>query len=134
VNAHPREPQDHYEPAPRPLPPAADVVAAEDVHQDGDHDPDPDHPGEEDDHRPQDVQERVVGRYHHVVALLGIAAGTGDPTQPAHQNEPCGPRSRATSPGISLRFRSLSGATPAPTSRPPPPPAAGWRFPWRSWT
>ena len=49
------------------LVPAADVVAAEDVDEAGDRDPDPGEPGEEDDDRPEDFPELIVGRYEHVL-------------------------------------------------------------------
>ena len=41
----------------------SDVVAAEDVRDDPDQDPEPNHPEEEDEHRPQDVEKRVIRRY-----------------------------------------------------------------------
>src|SRR5436190_2900815 len=59
------ERQDDQEHHPGGLCPAADVRPAEDVGEDDDHHPDPDHPREEDDHAPEDVDKRVVGRNYH---------------------------------------------------------------------
>ncbi len=59
VRQHPdqREEQDEHEP--QGLGPAGQVMAAEDVDDDGDQDPEPDHPQEDHEDRPEHVQYRV---------------------------------------------------------------------------
>src|SRR5262249_41751805 len=54
------ERQEDAEHDPAGLGPAGDVVASEEVGEDRDQKPEPDHPAEEDEDRPKDVQERVV--------------------------------------------------------------------------
>jgi hypothetical protein len=72
VDQHAEERQHDHEHHPRRLAPAADVVAAEQVSEHRDDDPEPDHPAEEDDDRPEDVQERVVGSNQHLVIVLSV--------------------------------------------------------------
>jgi hypothetical protein len=74
IDQHAEPRQDDDEDHPERLGEAADVVAAEHVDQDGDHDPDPDHPDEEDDHRPKNVRERIVSRYRHSRAPSSLAS------------------------------------------------------------
>src|SRR3954452_5055530 len=59
VDQHTEERQDDQEYDPRGLRPARDV-APEQVAEAQDQDPDPGHPAEEDDHRPEDVHKRIV--------------------------------------------------------------------------
>ena len=58
---HADQRQEDDEQRPAGLGPAGLVAAGEVVRQHHDQQPDPDDPGEEDEHRPHDVQERVVG-------------------------------------------------------------------------
>ena len=59
----------------RTLPPPLDVVPAEDVHQDPEQDHEPGDPDEEDEHRPEDIEERVIRCYH---CDLPLRAGVND--------------------------------------------------------
>src|SRR5918995_7513985 len=65
VDEDPEKGQHDYEQRPRGLPPARDVVAAEEVREHRDQEPEPDHPSEEDEHGPDDVEQRVVGCNDH---------------------------------------------------------------------
>src|SRR5262245_16771191 len=65
VDQHAEERQDDQEDHPERLQPPRDVMTTKHVDQNRDQDPDPDHPGEEDDHRPEDVQERIVSCEQH---------------------------------------------------------------------
>src|SRR3954449_1250592 len=99
IDQHPQPRQDHHEDHPRRLRPATDVAAAENVHQHGDHDPDPDHPEKEDDHRPQHVHERIVSRYHHLRAFpldrLRVQGAYSSIEQTTTMDITADPRSRA---------------------------------------
>jgi hypothetical protein len=44
--------------------PMRNVLAAEDVRADGDQPPEPDDPAEEDQHRPEQIEKRIVVREH----------------------------------------------------------------------
>src|SRR5262249_27487880 len=74
---------------PARLAPARDVMTTEQVGEHGDQQPEPDHPGEEDQHRPDDVEERVVSRNQHWTSLVG--------------NEKCERRRAAGDLGLELR-------------------------------
>src|SRR5439155_24659604 len=60
VDEYSEEGQDDHEDDPERLRSAADVVSPENVGEDGDQKPEPDHPGEEDEHRPEDVEKWVA--------------------------------------------------------------------------
>src|SRR6266550_9393978 len=75
--------EDHEQRPPR-LAPSRHVGTAEDVREDHDQQPHPDHPGEEDEHRPHDVEERIRRGERHQghLALEGCddyAAGVATP-------------------------------------------------------
>src|SRR5262249_21214480 len=62
--------------------------ATEDVDQDRDEDPEPDQPGEEDDHRPEDVEERVISCDHRSLPLglcRGSTSNSRDQDPPSRQ-------------------------------------------------
>jgi hypothetical protein len=58
------EGQEDDENRPGRLPPAADVMAAEEIAEDGEQEPEEQDPGEEDEQRPHHLAERVVRGYH----------------------------------------------------------------------
>ena len=64
VDEHAEERQDDDEDDPERLREAARVVPAEDVPEDRDQEPEPDHEREERDHPPQHIQERVISYEH----------------------------------------------------------------------
>src|SRR4029453_1775506 len=64
------------------LPPAGEIVAAKDVREDREEEPKPNHPEEEDGHRPDNVEKRVVRCEHS--RLLGNAWGAL-PSHAAHE-------------------------------------------------
>ena len=77
VHEHAEERQHDDEEGPGRLPPAGDVVTAEEVAQDGDQDPEPDHPSEKDEHGPDDVEKRVVGSKDQRVLLCSVGLQAG---------------------------------------------------------
>jgi hypothetical protein len=74
VDQRPEEREHDQGDDPPGLVPAGDV-AAEEVAEDDDQQPDPRDPAEEDDHRPQDVEERIVGceDRHGLAPYRGVA-------------------------------------------------------------
>src|SRR3954469_4607019 len=69
VDEHAQERQDDHERRPAGLAPAGHVMAAEQVREYRDQRPDPDHECEKDEHRPNDVQQRIVGPENHLRLL-----------------------------------------------------------------
>ena len=63
VDQRAEERQDDEEDHPCGLAPAGDVAPAKEVGEDDDEDPDPRNPREEQDHGPEDVEERIIGGY-----------------------------------------------------------------------
>ena len=86
-------------------------MPAKDVGQDQDHHPDPDHPDEEDDHRPQDVEEWIVSGDRHVGRLLwrAVSGVRADPR--GEQGEPTSPFAGER---LEKKGRSATASTRAP--------------------
>ena len=83
IHQHPQPRQDHNEDHPERLGEASDVVTTKNIDQHGDHDPDPDHPEKEDDHRPQHVHKRIVSRHHHRCESSSITSEYSANTRPS---------------------------------------------------
>src|SRR5262249_42679679 len=72
IKEHPEQGDDNDEDGPSGLPPARQVFAAEQVHEHGYEQPDPDEEQEEPEHGPKDVQQRVVtGKHGHGYPFSG---------------------------------------------------------------
>src|SRR4029079_9805089 len=76
VDEDAEERQNDDEDDPQDLREAGRVVPAEEITEDGDQQPEPDDPGEDDEHRPEDVEKRVIGTDQPETSSCSPSTGT----------------------------------------------------------
>src|SRR5262249_34286141 len=104
--------KEEHEQQPQRLRPPAEIVAPEHVREHEDDGPDPGEQQEEQDHRPEDVQDRVVGSQHHNASLERC------PQCPPLAKAPTSPGEGGLNPSARLRYLMATGFSgdPAPVT------------------